>query len=87
MVQPTVAQAAQLYARAGWRVLPLHHAHEGGCSCRLGPDCRQPGKHPRTPGGHHAATSNPDQVRAWWALWPHANIGITTGTTGLRRRP
>jgi hypothetical protein len=56
---------------------------DAGCSCKLGPDCRQPGKHPRTPSGHHTATTNPDQVRAWWTRWPNANIGITTGTTGL----
>ncbi|MPZ89173.1 MAG: hypothetical protein GEU81_14120 [Nitriliruptorales bacterium] len=49
----------------------------------VGPDCRQPGKHPRTPSGFHATTTNPDRMRAWWASWPQANIGVTTGTSGL----
>ncbi|MPZ89888.1 MAG: hypothetical protein GEU81_17925 [Nitriliruptorales bacterium] len=30
MTQPTPAQAAQLYARAGWPVIPLHQPCNGG---------------------------------------------------------
>jgi hypothetical protein len=29
--------------------------------------------------GHHDATTDPDRIRAWWARWPHANIGMPTG--------
>jgi Bifunctional DNA primase/polymerase, N-terminal len=29
--------------------------------------------------GVHDATTDPDQVRAWWRRWSHANIGLRTG--------
>jgi hypothetical protein len=32
-------------------------------------------KAPLTTNGHHDATRNPDQVRAWWRRWPQAMIG------------
>jgi putative DNA primase/helicase len=57
-----------------------------GCSCgkNLGavPDkevCRDIGKHPRTADGFKAATTDQEQVRAWWDKWPDANIAIPTG--------
>jgi bifunctional DNA primase/polymerase-like protein len=37
------------------------------------------GKVPRVRGGLHAATTDHDQIRAWWAQWPGANIGVATG--------
>ncbi|MPZ89576.1 MAG: hypothetical protein GEU81_16235 [Nitriliruptorales bacterium] len=46
--------------------VPFHQVDaDAGCSCKLGPECRQPGKHPRTPSGFHTATTNPDRLRAW----------------------
>src|SRR6266508_1192085 len=54
------------YARHGIPVLPLS------------------GKLPRIPkraggSGVHDATTDLDQVRAWWRRWPHANIGLRCG--------
>jgi putative DNA primase/helicase len=60
---------------AGWRVVPLHTPIDDACDCRM-PDCSSPGKHPRTRNGLHDATTDPDQIRRWWAMWPGANIGI-----------
>lgn len=71
--------AALLYAERGWKVFPLHHVEEGRCSCtRL---CTSPGKHPRSRNGFKDATTDPNTIRAWWKKWPHANIGIATGST------
>ena len=36
-------------------------------------------KAPAVSGGLHAATSDPDVVRAWWLKWPDANISVPTG--------
>jgi hypothetical protein len=76
---PTLAAAAARYAAALWPVHPLHDTAAGHCSCRHGPDCRQPGKHPRTSDGFHDATTDARSVARWWHRWPHANIGIPTG--------
>src|SRR5574341_1578331 len=58
--------AALIYAAHGIPVLPLR------------------GKLPRIPkraGGHgvHDATCDPGTIRAWWRLWPDANIGLRCG--------
>ncbi|HVX17459.1 MAG TPA: bifunctional DNA primase/polymerase [Acidimicrobiales bacterium] len=56
-------RAAIEYAEQGWRVLPL----------------RPRGKVPATRHGVHDATTNTDQIRAWWAQRPDANIGLASG--------
>lgn len=38
------------------------------------------GKHPRTRHGLCDATSDLEQITTWWRRWPHANVGIATGT-------
>lgn len=54
---------AARYAAAGVDVFPL-----------------VPGeKRPLTKRGLHDADTDPEQVAAWWARWPQANIGIRTG--------
>ena len=76
---PTRAQAAVRYAQAGWPVFPLHHVEDGACSCAAGPQCRNPGKHPRTTNGFHDATRDPTRAGVLWARWPNANLGVPTG--------
>lgn len=52
---------ALAYAGAGYKVIPL-----------------QPnGKLPLTTHGAHDGTTDEPTIRAWWACWPNANIGIT----------
>lgn len=74
--------AALEYAARGVPVLPLRGklplipgAHGPGDplyqQCRGG--CGQQGH------GVHDATTNPDQLLAWWDRWPRANIGLRTG--------
>lgn len=68
------------YAEHGWPVLPLHTPGPQGCSCTT-VGCGSPGKHPRTSRGLHDASTEPDQVRAWWTRWPQANVGVATGAS------
>lgn len=72
------AQEAATFAARGWPVLPLHHPLVAGCSCGR-PDCGSVAKHPRIKGGLNAASTDADQIAAWWKRWPRANIGIRTG--------
>lgn len=78
--EPATVEIALRYAGHGWPVLPLHTPTASGCSCTT-VDCGSPGKHPRTLRGLHDATTDPDQVRAWWTRWSDANVGVTTGAT------
>ncbi|MDA8201338.1 MAG: bifunctional DNA primase/polymerase [Chloroflexi bacterium] len=61
-------------AATGWRVIPLHTPIDGACDCHRS-DCSSPGKHPRTKNGLSDATTDADQIRKWWGMWPTANIG------------
>jgi hypothetical protein len=63
----------------GWRVIPLHSAENGGCSCREGSDCGSPGKHPRVSGWTERASTDPEEIAGWWRRWPEANVGVVTG--------
>jgi hypothetical protein len=67
--------AARELAAAGHPVLPLHTPSLRGCSCGRR-DCGSPGKHPRSTYGLHDASTNPEQVEAWWYGQPEANIGL-----------
>ncbi len=43
-----------------------------------------PNKSPRVKSGFHAASQDPEQIRAWWAQWPDSLVGVPTGQiTGL----
>jgi hypothetical protein len=62
-----LGQAAEAYAVAGWWIFPI----------------KPKGKTPMTAHGLKDATSDPGQVRAWWAQTPEANIGLNCGKSGL----
>lgn len=75
--------AALWWAGKGVNVLPLHHPHNGACSCGE-PGCANAAKHPiatLAPRGLSQATTNPDTIRRWWTQEPYANIGARTGET------
>lgn len=72
---PTVEDALS-YAKAGWRIFPLHTIIDGKCTCRNGGDCHSPGKHPRNSHGHNEGTTDEATVIRWWKQWPNSNIGL-----------
>src|SRR5215212_9797355 len=55
--------AALEYAAAGWEVFPGWWAVPRA-------------KSPITKHGHLEATTDPDQIKAWWGRWPIAMIGV-----------
>lgn len=76
--------AALEYVSRGWHVFPIFEVgDDGNCTCTDGPDCGNPGKHPRTPRGLLNATDDPKQVKKWWKRWPKANVAIACGLSGL----
>lgn len=82
----TMLKAALAYAELGYSVVPLHTPifKDGkliSCSCKVStcPTEGNVGKHPRTMKGLKAATTDRDQIKKWWEMWPEANIGIVTG--------
>lgn len=60
----TLAEAAHWYASMNLKVFPL----------RPGTKLPYTGSH-----GCKDATTNPDQITAWWGVAPTSNIGIATG--------
>ncbi|AXH49444.1 DNA primase/polymerase [Streptomyces phage Crosby] len=55
-------------ADEGVRVFPTHRVVDGECTC-MEPGCKSPGKHPRTKNGSKEATTDPAQIKLWWAKW------------------
>src|SRR5262245_1007277 len=66
-------------AGRGWSVFPLWWIGGGGRFACPQAACDSPGKHPLTDHGLHDATTDGPTIRAWWAHWPDANLGILTG--------
>lgn len=67
-----------VYAKMGWKVFPCHYIKDGACSCGNA-NCTSPGKHPRTKNGVSDATTDIEQLRAWWAQNPYVNWALATG--------
>lgn len=62
-----LAVAAARYAEHGWHVFPVQAR----------------GKQPIVKRGFLAATNDAQTVADWWRRWPHANIGLWPGRSGL----
>ena len=78
MSETQLLQAALSYAAVGMPVLPLHNPTAADtCSCRRA--CESIGKHPRLQHGLRDASTDPEQLRRWWSMWPQANVGLVTG--------
>jgi replicative DNA helicase len=67
------------YVARGWPVFPCYGIERARCTCKLGLDCDNPGKHPRTQHGFHDATTDPDLINLWLNRWPNANWALRTG--------
>lgn len=75
----TKREQALAHAECGRAVFPVYWVlPDGRCSCGDS-DCKSPGKHPLTPTGFRAATTDPGRIRRWWGKLPEANIGFPTG--------
>jgi hypothetical protein len=78
-------EAALGYAARGIPVYPAHWPRRIpgeaslACSCRRGPACDRPARHPLVRHGVNDATTNQAQLKRWWQRWPDANIGLATG--------
>ncbi len=82
--------AALAYARAGWPVFPCDPRQDApgtkGADKRAkrplvkGADRGPDGKQIPQTGGLWRATTDEDQIRAWWGRWPEALIGVPTGS-------
>jgi putative DNA primase/helicase len=68
--------AALGYAARGWPVFPCNPKNKQPL---LGADKDADGKPIRGTGGLKKASTDPDQIRAWWKRWPNALIGLCTG--------
>jgi putative DNA primase/helicase len=76
---PSSAQmfdAALGYAIRGWPVFPCSPVDK---TPLLPADKDADGKKIRGTGGLKKASTDPEQIAAWWKRWPHALIGLCTG--------
>src|SRR5262245_58787573 len=79
-------EAAIMYARRGYRLVPLHYpTPDGRCSCQHWRDsgargpCKNPGKHPRFKDFAKLASTDEGQIRQWSRKFPCANKGRIGG--------
>jgi len=72
----SLLEAALGYAARGWPVFPCNPANKQPL---LAADKGEDGKPVRGTGGVKKATTDPEQITAWWKRWPHALIGLATG--------
>lgn len=62
--------AAIEYAQRGWKVFPVKE------------NAKVP--HPKlAKGGYKCATNDVEQIKVWWTIDPHANIGLSLAGSGL----
>ncbi|GEO15065.1 bifunctional DNA primase/polymerase [Microvirga aerophila] len=78
-MEKSLLEHALEYAAHGYAVLPIHNVRKGLCTCQKGKGCSKPGKHPRTRNGVKDATTDKDQIAAWFNKWPKANIAVRCG--------
>jgi hypothetical protein len=66
------------YARRGWHVFPCWPGDKSPC---VGNDRDEAGRPIQKTGGLYKATTDENQIRAWWQRWPNAMIGVRMGAT------
>lgn len=71
--QPTIGRSP-----TDWAIFPCHSIQNGKCTCG-NPNCRSPGKHPRTKNGLLDATNDATIQAKWAKAWPQANVAVATG--------
>jgi putative DNA primase/helicase len=81
--EPRRRDAALACARHYLAIHPCWWTKGGVCQCRKGRRCESPGKHPILERWQDVATTDPALIERWWSRWPHANIGIACGPSGI----
>ena len=82
----SMLDTALSYRGKGWSLLPLYEGRRLAsgrviCRCNAGPECQTPLKHPKNSHGVVEATNDAETIERWWGQWwPHAGIGVATGT-------
>lgn len=79
-VSLSLLDAAIHFAERGWPVFPCNPANKRPYLPRDRDGNDQPIK---GTGGVSKATTDVDQIRAWWRKWPRAMIGLSVGKAGL----
>ncbi len=81
---PAVLAAALDLVARGFAVFPVHSLRPGTkvCTCGKAAACKDTGKHPRTQHGLTDATTDSEQIKAWWRKWPDARVGVVPGSGG-----
>lgn len=74
-----ISEAARAYVERGYRIIALHTAHNGQCSCDKGGDCGSAGKHPLSNGWQKANQIQDGGIRARFEGSTPSNLGIVTG--------
>lgn len=76
-----ILDAALSYAARGWAVFPCNPSPEKGRAKQplMPREKDADGKPIPKTGGFYKATTDPDTIRAWWAKWPRALIGVPMG--------
>ena len=73
-------EAALAFARRGWPVFPCSTANKRPL---LGKDKDAEGRPIPNSGGVSKATTDEEQIRAWWRKWPRSMIGVSVGRADL----
>lgn len=83
---PPLLTAALGYAARGWPVFPCNPKNKQPLLAAKKDGDNKP---IRGTGGVSAASTDPEQITAWWKRWPQALIGLATGhpTKGTERGP
>ncbi|MEV2278521.1 bifunctional DNA primase/polymerase [Nocardiopsis sp. NPDC049922] len=68
MTPTNILACVKAAARRGWPVFPISPGRKGP---------------PRVRDWERAASTDPDQIHAWWKQWPAANYGIACGPAHL----
>jgi hypothetical protein len=71
-------------ANLGWKLFPIHGITDGKCDCgdeHLNDN--NAGKHPLTPNGFKAATTDLKKISNWISAFPNCNLGVYLKGSGL----
>jgi putative DNA primase/helicase len=71
-----IVEFALDYAQRGWHVFPCNPRNKAPF---VGKDRDEAGNEIPKSGGLYKATTDADQIRAWWTRWPRAMIGVRMG--------